>query len=668
MRTIIVKLTVFLIAITGLTQASNSTDNIHRVGIGIAGITLTAAQAEEALIYGPAGMAFDDAGNLYFADRLNHRICKVEKKNGKLTTVAGTGEAGNSGDNGSATNAQLNAPMDVAIQGSKLFIADMLNDRIRVVNIKTGIINSIPPLKIGSKASNAAASGGSVPLMQPKSIALSNGSALYVADQHTNAIVRIDLQTFAAQRIPITNNSSTKNKTKSNRFSPFDLDSDAEGNIFFSDYYNGEIGRLDRATKEISKIQPKHLDRKTGKISYYKLKSPQGLTISNNNKITIIQSGREQLTTLNAQTGKIVEIRPYGVRPNHVKRRHTLNPSHLATSKDGTIWVSRYLDHQITTLSTFTPGSSKTVDNTHLLSLAKKTFRPITEYTAESRQESDMIALGRALFFDPRLSASGTIACVTCHNLNNKYGADGKNLPTGENGHKGVFNTPTVLNAALQNHLMYDASTTSLAEQAKGVLFSFREMANPNSDELEKRLNAVAAYRSTFQNVFNNGVTSTELPVTLERVTTALAAFQRTLITPSAFDQYLLGNENALSAKQIRGLKHFLATGCAGCHNGAALGGKRLRTQNPILRMRYPIQSALGPSMTVKVPQLRNVLKTDPYLHRGNFEHIRGALEFQQRFYTLEYQDQKVEVNLSKQQLNEIEAFFGALTGTAYVN
>jgi cytochrome c peroxidase len=235
----------------------------------------------------------------------------------------------------------------------------------------------------------------------------------------------------------------------------------------------------------------------------------------------------------------------------------------------------------------------------------------------------EKVALGKQLFFDPRLSGENTRSCATCH-LPEKAFADGRARSEGLDGKPLARNTPSLLNVAFQSTLFWDGRAKSLEEQALIPIQHPQEM-NENLDALEQELSGVPEYAEEFQAVFGTGVTR-------ESIAKALAAFQRTLVTgPSAFDRYLEGDEDALSAEAEHGLELFQGdAGCVRCHNGPLLAdgefyrlgvsfsdpGRAAATGNDDDRRKF------------RTPSLRNVAETAPYMHDGSKRTLDQVVEF----------------------------------------
>ena len=183
---------------------------------------------------------------------------------------------------------------------------------------------------------------------------------------------------------------------------------------------------------------------------------------------------------------------------------------------------------------------------------------------ADNPTTASKVALGKRLFYETRLSGNGALSCSSCHNLYEKGGADGRSTAIGIGDQSGQRNTPTVWNAAFQSVLFWDGRAPSLEEQAKGPLLNPIEMGLPSALEAELRLAAMPSYRTAFAQAFGDGGA-----ITFARIAQAIAAFERTLITPDApYDRFVRGDGNALNRAQLRGMALFESVGCTLCHRG----------------------------------------------------------------------------------------------------
>lgn len=182
----------------------------------------------------------------------------------------------------------------------------------------------------------------------------------------------------------------------------------------------------------------------------------------------------------------------------------------------------------------------------------------------------DKIALGKKLFFDKELSLNKDISCASCHGFN-KGGADGKPTAIGHKNMTNPFhlNTPTIFNTAFSRVLFWDGRSDTLQDQAKGPIQAPFEMAM-TSELVEKRIKDKKEYQEMFQKVYSDNIS-------FENVVNAISAYEKTIITRGRFDDFLLGEFNAMNKIEKDGLKLFITKGCVGCHSGMGLGGEVLR-------------------------------------------------------------------------------------------
>ncbi len=303
------------------------------------------------------------------------------------------------------------------------------------------------------------------------------------------------------------------------------------------------------------------------------------------------------------------------------------------------------------------------IDNDAVFSQASKTFAilPASADNPDNVLTESKIALGKALYYDNRLSKDETQSCNTCHNIKT-YGVDNSPTSKGDNGGFGTRNSPTTFNAALHISQFWDGRNKDVEEQAGGPILNPVEMAIPNEDFVLNRLKKVPEYQKLFKASFPND----EDPFTYTNLTYAIGAFERTLLTPSIFDEYLT-NGSGLNEKQIKGLKTFMDVGCSTCHSGSLLGGTmfmkfglstnywELTKSTVIDSGKYAVTANKADLFVFKVPSLRNIVKTGPYFHDGSVTDLKDAIQIMA----------KTELNkeLSTDQLNDIALFLNTLTG-----
>ena len=260
-------------------------------------------------------------------------------------------------------------------------------------------------------------------------------------------------------------------------------------------------------------------------------------------------------------------------------------------------------------------------DQQRFVPLPRAAPAPEDNPTTEDRAE-----LGRRLFFDTRLSGDNRMSCASCH-VPEKGFADGLRRAKGAGGRDLSRNTPTVLNVGFFSSFFWDGRATSLEEQALGPIESPEEMAQ-DIDSLVDELGAVPSYAEQFQHAFGR-------PVSKQDIARALAAYQRTLVTPnSPFDRYLAGDSDALSLAAKEGLELFRgAAGCIRCHNGPLLSdGNYYRLG--VSRTDPGRSAATGDERDrykFRTPALRNIAETGPYMHDGSLETLFDVVEFYYR-------------------------------------
>ncbi len=263
----------------------------------------------------------------------------------------------------------------------------------------------------------------------------------------------------------------------------------------------------------------------------------------------------------------------------------------------------------------------------------------------------ERVELGKKLFFEPRLSKSAIISCNTCHNLG-LGGVDGVPAAVGHqwtpNPHH--LNSPTVYNSVFFAAQFWDGRSPHLEDQAQGPMQAAPEMAAPPS-LVEERINSIPAYVEEFKTAYGKDV-----KVDFETITATIGIFERTLVTPARFDDFLNGKEDALTDTEKEGLQTFIDKGCASCHTGIALGG----TMQPFeLAAKYKFANvgdfkgdAKG---MVKTPTLRNITETAPYFHNGAIWNLAEAVK--------EMGSTQLGIKISDEEAAKIVTFFNALEG-----
>ncbi|MCF7784864.1 MAG: c-type cytochrome [Prosthecobacter sp.] len=286
-------------------------------------------------------------------------------------------------------------------------------------------------------------------------------------------------------------------------------------------------------------------------------------------------------------------------------------------------------------------------------------FMPLpTEVPSATNELTEAkINLGRQLYFETRISNGGKMSCNSCHVLE-KYGNDNLPFSPGHEGKLGGRSSPTVYNAALHIAQFWDGRAPSVEEQAKGPVLNPVEMGAPDEAFVIKVLKSMPGYVDGFKAAFPGE----EDPVNYNNFGKAVGAFERKLLTPSKWDAYLKGDKTALSAEEKKGFATFTKTGCVTCHNGVAVGGMMYQKLGLVKawpgltdKGRGDITKVDGEIAFFKVPSLRNITETGPYLHDGS---VKTLEEMVQKM--AEYQLGK---QISDEEVASIITFLKALKG-----
>ncbi|HEY5370820.1 MAG TPA: cytochrome-c peroxidase [Hanamia sp.] len=311
-----------------------------------------------------------------------------------------------------------------------------------------------------------------------------------------------------------------------------------------------------------------------------------------------------------------------------------------------------------------TAVTNNTQANDSLLNEARNFFKPLPSVADNKNNEvtEPKVKLGKLLYYDTRLSRTGNNSCNSCHNLAN-YGVDNKITSTGDAGKQGSRNSPTVFNAALHNMQFWDGRAKDVEEQAGMPILNSVEMAIPHKGFLIDRLSTTKPYPEMFKEAFPEETK----PLTYDNLQKAIAAFERTLLTPSRFDKFMQGDLNAITPEEKEGLKVFIASGCVSCHNGVGIGGGAMQKFGIVTDYRTLTKSTVNDEgrKTVtkntsdkdvfKVPGLRNVAGTFPYFHDGSIANLDSAVKIMGKA--------QLNKTFSVEEEKQIVAFLNSLTG-----
>ena len=270
-----------------------------------------------------------------------------------------------------------------------------------------------------------------------------------------------------------------------------------------------------------------------------------------------------------------------------------------------------------------------------------------------------LVSLGKKLYFEKRLSANNSQSCNSCHQVNGgKSGVDLEPTSPGAFGKRGGRNSPTTLNAGFHLAQFWDGRAADLAAQAKGPILNPGEMAMPSEAAVIEKLSGIPSYKKDFAKAFPGQAS----PLTYDNLAKAIAAFERTLVTHDRFDDFLKGNDKALSTAEQKGLETFISVGCTTCHNGPAIGGNGFRkvgAVNPYKNLadkgRIEVTKEEEDLHVFKVPSLRNVALTAPYFHDGAMKTLSETIR--------EMAWLQLGQKLNDEQVQSIASFLRALNG-----
>lgn len=300
-----------------------------------------------------------------------------------------------------------------------------------------------------------------------------------------------------------------------------------------------------------------------------------------------------------------------------------------------------------------------------LLERAQATFKPLPDLAEMQKVRpftEEQVKLGQQLWYETRLSKGNTVSCNSCHNLATA-GMD--NMPTSA-GHKSQFgarNSPTALNAALLGSQFWDGRAADVEEQAGGPLLNPVEMANATEADAAAKIAGIPEYQEKFKAAFPE-----DGAVSFKNITAALGAFERTLLTPTRWDDYLKGNVSALSEQERKGVRAFMDNGCMSCHSGVNLGGTMFQkfglVDGPYWKHiddpkhdkgRADVTKKAEDEFFFRVPGLRNVERTYPYFHNGSVWELDKAVNIMAKA--------QLGKTLASEDTENIVAFLKALSG-----
>lgn len=308
------------------------------------------------------------------------------------------------------------------------------------------------------------------------------------------------------------------------------------------------------------------------------------------------------------------------------------------------------------------PPSKTALQPREPLGLAPVVWPRDNPYTPEKA------ALGRYLYFDPRLSADGTVSCATCHNPKFAF-TDGDAVSTGIRGQKGNRSAPTVINRAYSLAQFWDGRAATLEAQATGPMANPIEMGNTHQ-AIVGHLKKIAGYRELFARAFNKE------DFTIDEVAQAISTFERTIMSGnSPYDRYNAGRKNAMTPAQVHGMDVFFNKAkCDACHEGVnftsnmfANIGIGIDKPDPDLG-RFAVTHDPKDWGAFKTPTLREIARTAPYMHDGSLKTLDDVVEYYDKGGTPNRNlDAKIKpLHLAPQDKKDLVAFLNALSGEGW--
>ena len=288
---------------------------------------------------------------------------------------------------------------------------------------------------------------------------------------------------------------------------------------------------------------------------------------------------------------------------------------------------------------------------------------------ADNPTTAARVELGKMLYMDPRFSSTGTVSCNSCHNVM-EGGDDSRTVSMGVHGKTGGRNAPTVWNSAFHSVQFWDGRAELLEDQAKGPVTNPVEMGMNEIESAMDKVRAIPGYKPYFDEAFGDD------SMTVDNAAKAVAAFERTLITPnSPYDLYVKGDKKAMTAQQVRGMETFETVGCTSCHSGAAFNGPKMPLGQGFYAKfptfddneydkKYKFSADKGREQATgkaadahmfRVATLRNITDTAPYFHNGSVNDLSEAVRVMAKT--------QLNRDLKDGEVKDIVAFLSALTG-----
>ncbi len=291
-----------------------------------------------------------------------------------------------------------------------------------------------------------------------------------------------------------------------------------------------------------------------------------------------------------------------------------------------------------------------------------------------------MLALGKQLFFDNRISQTKQFSCASCHHPDQNF-TDNRRVSSGFEFKQGKRNAPTILNLSYVDHLFWDGRANSLEAQVLGPIQNPVEMNTP-LDTVVARVSEIKGYRKAFKKVFKKNT------IDINDIAVAIANYERSLVSrPSKFDYYLK-KKRKLNESELRGLHLFRTKAkCMNCHNGPLLTDNKFHNLGLTYYGRkyedlgrYEVTKKAEDIGKFRTPSLRDVMRTRPWMHNGLFDNMTGILNMynmgmprpkrkkNQLNDSLFPQTSKLltKLELSKDEIQDIIAFLHSISSPSY--
>jgi cytochrome c peroxidase len=280
----------------------------------------------------------------------------------------------------------------------------------------------------------------------------------------------------------------------------------------------------------------------------------------------------------------------------------------------------------------------------------------------QERDRPAVVALGKKLFFDQGLSKDGKVACASCHRPEYAF-ADPRPVSEGVGGAKGTRNAPSLINRAYGKRFFWDGRAETLEQQAAGPLRNPKEMGL-REEEAEAYVRGSGEYGLLWREAYG-----ADTKVSFEGITRAIAAYERTLVSPSRFHRWLAGRESLTEAEERGRILFFGKARCSLCHQGIHLTSEEFlsvgagKGQGQEDGGRFEVTMRREDWRLFKAPSLNNVSRTAPYMHDGSLRTLEEVIDFYDRGGDIaESKDYRViPLGLSDGEKRDLQAFLGSL-------